>query len=76
MDQNAKIGEIIFGQKRSNIRNLQAIIAGGSRLFGAKDLLGPDFNIGERNRCAVKELLENRNITIIAEDVGGETSGT
>jgi chemotaxis receptor (MCP) glutamine deamidase CheD len=74
VDQNAKIGEIIFGQKRSNIRNLQAIIAGVSRMFGAKDLVGPGFNIGERNISTVKELLENHNIPIFAEDVGGETS--
>ncbi|MHA2403515.1 MAG: chemotaxis protein CheD [Candidatus Kariarchaeaceae archaeon] len=66
----------ILRQKKSSMSNLQAKIAGGSRMFGAKDLLGPGFNIGERNIRAVRELLENHNIPIIAEDVGGQTSRT
>ncbi|MHA2252853.1 MAG: chemotaxis protein CheD [Candidatus Kariarchaeaceae archaeon] len=60
----------------ANMKNLHAKIAGGSRMFGTKDLLGAGLNIGDRNAIAVKEILKQNGIKLVGKDVGGETSRT
>ncbi|HEX7121772.1 MAG TPA: chemotaxis protein CheD [Gemmatimonadaceae bacterium] len=47
-----------------------AKIAGGARMFGS--LLSSGVNMGERNVEAVRRALAAANVTIAAEDVGGE----
>ncbi len=66
----------LLKQKKANIKNLNAKIAGGSRMFGTKGLLGPGLNIGDRNIEAVKDNLSKNNIKLVGEHVGGDHSRT
>ncbi|OLS17056.1 MAG: Chemoreceptor glutamine deamidase CheD [Candidatus Heimdallarchaeota archaeon LC_2] len=61
------------GVKRTN---LKAKIAGGSRMFGTKGLLGGGLNIGDRNIKASIENLKANKIPLEAKDVGGNSSRT
>ena len=56
--------------------NLNAKIAGGSKMFGTKGLLGSGLNIGDRNVIASRENLKLHNIKLKCEDVGGSVSRT
>ncbi|MDN5303382.1 MAG: chemotaxis protein CheD [Fusobacteriaceae bacterium] len=58
-----------------NKRNMEAKIAGGAQMFsfGSSDQLN---SIGTRNAIAVKEILKENNIKIIAEDTGGNKGRT
>lgn len=60
----------------ANSDKLKAKIAGGSRMFGTKGLLGPGLNIGDRNIVASKENLKSQNVALVREDVGGNLSRT
>lgn len=52
--------------KGANPQQLRAKIAGGARMFGNSQI-----NIGERNAEEVRRQLKEKNIPLIAEDVGG-----
>ena len=54
-------------KKGASAERMTAKIAGGAQMFKAKSDI---FNIGERNVAAVKQLLAERNIPILAEETG------
>lgn len=56
-------------------RNFKAKIAGGASMFSFADK-SPMLDIGARNVEAVKRILEQLNIPIIAEDTGGNKGRT
>mgnify|MGYP000926868417 CR=1 FL=1 len=60
-------------QKGSNINNLKAKLAGGASMF--QNFSG-NLNIGERNAEALKEILKQRSIPIVREDIGGTIGRT
>jgi len=62
-----------MGAKKSRMK---AKLAGGSNMFGTKQLLGLGLNIGQRNVEAVTELLNLSNIDIVSKDVLGNVSRT
>ncbi|MDH5645811.1 MAG: chemotaxis protein CheD [Candidatus Heimdallarchaeota archaeon] len=64
---------ISMGAKKSRMK---AKLAGGSNMFGTKQLLGLGLNIGQRNVEAVTELLNLSNIDIVSKDVLGNVSRT
>lgn len=53
--------------------NIIAKIAGGAQMFATTS---DTFNIGERNRIAVKQKLKQLRIPIIADDTGGTIART
>lgn len=59
----------------ANKNNLKAKIAGGASMFSFADK-SPIMDIGRRNAEAVKSILKELNIPIIAEDVGGNKGRT
>lgn len=58
-----------------NKRNIVAKIAGGASMFDFSDK-SMISNIGERNGIAVKKVLNELDITIQAEDLGGKKGRT
>ncbi|SJZ64684.1 chemotaxis protein CheD [Selenihalanaerobacter shriftii] len=56
-------------QKGANFRRLVAKIAGGAHMFKF-DNSNPQMQIGARNIEAVKKILKEKNIRLLAEDVG------
>lgn len=56
-------------------RSLMAKMAGGAKMFAVKGT-GDLLNIGERNAEAIKEILKNRGIPLIASDCGGNYGRT
>ncbi|MCE7734069.1 MAG: chemotaxis protein CheD [Candidatus Heimdallarchaeota archaeon] len=66
----------ILKKMGANLKNLKAKIAGGSRMFGTKGLLGPGLNIGDRNIEASREHLKLNKIELKREDVSGNSSRT
>ena len=52
-----------------------AKMAGGAKMFAVKGT-GDLLNIGERNAEAIKEILKNRGIPLIASDCGGNYGRT
>jgi len=54
----------------SNPRNLNAKIAGGAKMFNFSSK-NDSMNVGKRNAEAVRSLLKQLNIRIIADDCGG-----
>lgn len=61
--------------KGSNKNRLKAKIAGGASMFSFSDK-SPIMDIGNRNVKAVKNILNEANIAIISEDVGGNSGRT
>ncbi|MBZ4663114.1 MAG: cheD [Caloramator sp.] len=59
----------------ANKNNLKAKIAGGASMFSFADK-SPMMDIGKRNAEAVKSILKELNIPIIAEDIGGNKGRT
>ncbi|SHF41475.1 chemotaxis protein CheD [Caloramator proteoclasticus] len=59
----------------ANKNNLKAKIAGGASMFSFADK-SPMMDIGKRNAEAVKSVLKELNIPIIAEDIGGNKGRT
>lgn len=59
----------------ANKNNLKAKIAGGASMFSFADK-SPIMDIGRRNAEAVKSILKELNIPIIAEDIGGNKGRT
>lgn len=65
------IEEII---KKGAMKNrLKAKIAGGASLFAFKE---DHLQIGQRNIDAVKKVLKEQNVRLVAEDVGGDRGRT
>ncbi|OBR95032.1 MULTISPECIES: chemotaxis protein CheD [Clostridium] len=58
-----------------NKRNLKAKIAGGASMFNFSDK-SVVMNIGSRNGEAVKSILREYSISILAEDLGGNKGRT
>jgi chemotaxis protein CheD len=58
-----------------NLRNLIAKIAGGAKMFNFESI-SEAMNVGKRNSEAVRELLNNLSIKIIADDCGGNFGRT
>lgn len=61
---------INIGAKKENIK---AKIAGGAQMF---DIETKEKSIGERNIESVKKILQENNVYIIKEDVGGHVGRT
>lgn len=59
----------------ANVRNLKAKIAGGASMFSFGDK-SPIMDIGNRNGIAVKKILNQYNIPILSEDLGGSSGRT
>jgi chemotaxis protein CheD len=55
------------------ISSLVAKMAGGASMFQG---FSGNLNIGDRNVDAIRRLLKERNVTIVSEDVGGNTGRT
>jgi chemotaxis protein CheD len=55
----------------ANLERLRAKIVGGASMFGNLMPQGA-INIGERNVAAVREVLADLNIPIVAEDTGSD----
>lgn len=55
----------------ADIQNLEAKLFGGSEMFGK--LREEPVSLGAMNLAAVKEELEKRNISISAQDIGGNS---
>lgn len=60
-------------KKGADFKSLTAKIAGGAQMFASANAT---FNIGERNINAVKQVLGNNNIQIIAEQTGSNIGRT
>ena len=57
------------------IRNMVAKIAGGANMFRFSDS-SPDLDIGRRNVLAVRTILKQLGIPVLAEDTGGHLGRT
>lgn len=56
---------------------MKAKIAGGANIFGTKGIyLDSSLNIGQRNGRRVRELLDENNIPVLGQDLGGDTART
>ncbi|MGM0470704.1 MAG: chemotaxis protein CheD [Bacillota bacterium] len=62
-------------QAGANNRRLKAKIAGGAQMFNF-DSSNSNMQIGKRNAKAVKEILADKNIKLLAEDVGKDYGRT
>ena len=62
-------------KKGSKPRNLSAKIAGGAKMFNFTSK-NDSMNVGRRNAEAVRELLKQLNIRIVADDCGGNFGRT
>ncbi|MEM2855952.1 MAG: chemotaxis protein CheD [Candidatus Nitrosocaldaceae archaeon] len=59
----------IMEKKGSNIKELNIKLAGGAQIFTSSS--SELFNIGRNNINAVKNILNDKGIRIVAEDLGG-----
>lgn len=59
----------------ANRRNMKAKITGGASMFNFSDK-NMVMDIGNRNGIAVKNMLNNLNIPVIGEDIGGNKGRT
>lgn len=61
----------------ANKKNIKAKIAGGASMF-SRNAQGNEYiaNIGFKNVCAVKEILNKEGIQILSEETGGSKSRT
>jgi chemotaxis protein CheD len=62
-------------KKGAKLRNMRAKIAGGASMFNFPDKTIV-MDIGNRNGIAVKNVLNNLSIPILAEDIGGNKGRT
>ncbi|MFW6383686.1 MAG: chemotaxis protein CheD [Nanoarchaeota archaeon] len=58
----------------SSLENIKAKVAGGGNMFNHSQV--DHRNIGEENQIAVHEILNEKGISIISKDVGGNTGRT
>lgn len=63
----------IMSMKGANPNRLTAKIAGGAQMFSVSSAV---FNIGERNIAAVKQVLTNHKIRLLAEETGSNFGRT
>lgn len=59
----------------ANIRNIKAKIAGGASMFNFSDK-SMNMDVGKRNGISVKKTLNDLNIPILNEDIGGNKGRT
>ena len=67
LEQMARLG--------ANVSRIKVALAGGAQLFAFKGG-GPRLEIGLRNAEAVSAQLKQRNIPVVATDLGGNTGRT
>ena len=66
LEQMARLG--------ANVSRIRVALAGGAQLFAFKG--GPRLEIGQRNAEAVSAQLRQRNIPVVATDLGGSSGRT